>query len=82
MVEPVHGRVFGDGAAHLIAPRRVGRELLEKRKGLFEGRGSLGVSGRPRGAAPVLGAAVAEVDELLRFQAFDDRGFDTVGFNG
>jgi hypothetical protein len=30
---------------------------------------------------PVLGAAVAEVDELVRFQALDERVLDTLGFH-
>src|SRR5205814_1045200 len=63
MVEPVHGRVFRDGAAHLIAPRRVGRDLPEKGNGLYKGADPFGraVVGAEQAAA--FGAAVPEVDE-------------------
>src|ERR1017187_2732347 len=81
-VEPVHGRVFGDRGAHLIAPRGVGGDLAEKCSGLFEGAHPLRTTVDRADQPPVLGATVLEVDELIRFQGLDKREeFDTLGFN-
>ena len=81
-VEPVHGRVFGDRAAHLIAPRGVGGDLAEKCSGLFAGAHPFRTTVDRADQPPVLGATVLEVDELIRFQGLDKREeFDTLGFN-
>ena len=82
MVEPVHGRVFGNRAAHLIAPRGVGRDLFEECSGRFEGAHPFRTTVDRADQPPVLGATVAEVHELVRFQAFDEREvLHTLGFN-
>ena len=81
-VEPVHGRVFSNRAAHLIAPRGVGRDLFEECSGLFEGAEPFRRAVVRAEQPPVLGTAVAEVDELVRFQAVDEREvLHTLGFN-
>ena len=81
-VEPVHGCVFGDGSAHLIAPRGMGRHLAEQCNGRLEGVDTFGSAVVRAEQPPVLGAAVPEVDELIRFEAIDKHeGLDALGFH-
>ena len=62
-VEPVHGRVFGNRAAHLITPRGVGRDLFEECSGVFEGAHPFRAAVDRANQPPVLGATVGELDD-------------------